>query len=232
VSAPQATTDSAERCHRGSEEYLRVLAFSDGIFAIAMTLLVAGIAVPEVPREDLASALADDADALVSFALSFAVIGFYWLAHHRLFRRFAFLDAALVRWNLAYLCLIAFLPFPTALLGRYDGAPIAVALYAAAVAVLSLIEALMLRRGRMVGAFDRAPSDRAYRELMRASLAPVVLFLASVPLAFAHPAAAMGVWAAVFPLEHVFRRLSADETLAWQGGRRGRRPPGARPRLR
>lgn len=183
-----------------------MLAFSDGIFAIAMTLLVAGIAIPTVAKEELAGALADDFDAVVSFALSFAVIGFYWIAHHRFFHLLGFIDDGLVRINMLYMCLIAFLPFPTALLGRYDGAPVAVGLYAVTLAAASVVEALMLRRARRIRAFRWPMTDEVYRHLVRAALVPIAVFLASVPLAFAHPAAAMGVWLALFPIERTLAR--------------------------
>lgn len=71
---------------RDSVEFGRVLTFSDGMFAIAMTLLVVGIEVPDIPDTDsvdeLADALGDLSGSFVSFFISFAVIGRYWLAHH------------------------------------------------------------------------------------------------------------------------------------------------------
>ena len=99
---------------RGEVEFGRIVGFSDGILGIAMTLLVAGIAVPEVAKQDLGRALADNAGDTFSFGLSFAVIGFLWLGHHGLFRPLVHIDDRLMRINPAYLGLIAFMPFPTA----------------------------------------------------------------------------------------------------------------------
>ena len=66
-----------------------MLSFSDGLFAIAMTLLVIGIEVPDIADPDsigdLADALGDRADSITSFVISFAVIGRYWVAHHQMF---------------------------------------------------------------------------------------------------------------------------------------------------
>ena len=85
---------------RGGEEFARVLAFSDGMFAIAMTLLVVGIAVPTLDVADssseLADALNDLSDAIVSFFISFAVIGRYWVAHHQLFSLLRGFDPGLI----------------------------------------------------------------------------------------------------------------------------------------
>ena len=86
----------AVRIARGSDEFSRVLAFSDGMFAIARTLLVVGIGVPELRDEGSVGELWDDFGDLypeiLSFFISFAVIGRYWVAHHRFFARVAALN--------------------------------------------------------------------------------------------------------------------------------------------
>jgi uncharacterized membrane protein len=102
---------------RGSDEFTRVLTFSDGLFAISMTLLVVGIGVPELGAQGgderaLIDALGDLLPEIVSFVISFAVIGRYWLAHHGTFARLAAMDYGLIAWNLLYLAFIAFLPSP------------------------------------------------------------------------------------------------------------------------
>lgn len=114
---------SEEKHARGSEEFSRVIAFSDGIFAIAMTLLVVEVAVPTLQDansiRELADQLNDMSEQIVSFFISFAVIGRYWLAHHSFVADLARMDSGLIFRNLVYLALIAFVPFPTALLGDY-----------------------------------------------------------------------------------------------------------------
>jgi uncharacterized membrane protein len=191
---------------RGSLEFARVLAFSDGVFAIAMTLLVAGIAVPDVGPHALGDALLDQRNAVFAFFLSFSVIGYYWIAHHLFFALLAFVDRSLVRENLVYLGLIAFLPFPTALIGRYDQTPVAVALYAAAVALASGMDSLMFRHVRRAGALTRPMSDFAYAHAMVRSLAPCAVFLGSIPIALLHPIVATASWVLLFPLERFLQR--------------------------
>src|SRR5436190_9845326 len=126
---------------RGSEEFSRVLGFSDGVFAIAMTLPVVGIAIPTLSDGgdvgQLADALNDRVANFVSFFISFAVIGRYWAAHHQFFARLARIDNGMIAINLVYLAFIAFLPFPTGLLGKYFENPLSVALYAVVVAIVS-----------------------------------------------------------------------------------------------
>ena len=80
-----------------------MLAFSDGLFAIAMTLLVVGITVPVLREGDsvgeLGDALGDLTGSFVSFLISFLVIGRYWVAHHEFFARLKAMDAGLIWIN-------------------------------------------------------------------------------------------------------------------------------------
>ena len=137
---------------RDSVEFARVLTFSDGMFAIAMTLLVVGIEVPDIPDTEsvgeLADALGDLEGSFVSFFISFAVIGRYWIAHHQFFSLLARMDSGLIGLNLIYLCFVAFLPFPTGLFGNFFENPLAFTIYAVAVAVVSGMELVMFRCGR------------------------------------------------------------------------------------
>jgi uncharacterized membrane protein len=99
---------------RDSVEFARVLAFSDGLFAIAMTLLIVAVAVPHISPEDsvheLAQALNDLGPALISFFISFAVIGRYWLAHHLFISLLGAMDKGFIGLNLIYLAFIASFP--------------------------------------------------------------------------------------------------------------------------
>ena len=112
-----------------------MLAFSDALFAIAMTLLVVGLEVPDLSDTndvgDLADALNDDLGSFISFLISFAVIGRYWVAHHSFCSRLAAIDGGLIGLNLVYLLFIAFLPFPTGLFGNYFENPLAFVIYTA-----------------------------------------------------------------------------------------------------
>jgi len=69
----------------------RLMAFSDGVFAVAITLLVFNVQVPAIAQNDalsrLPAALLETAPRLLTFALSFFLVGFYWIRHHQLFRQ-------------------------------------------------------------------------------------------------------------------------------------------------
>ena len=208
MEAPEPGTGSEppryeRRYERGREEFSRVLAFSDGLFAIAMTLLVVGIAVPTLADgEDvgeLADALNDDVSSFVSFVISFAVIGRYWVAHHDFFARLAAVDRGLIGLNLVYLMFIAFLPFPTGLLGNYFENPLSVAVYAVAVALVSGMEVVLFAHARRAGLLGREMPDDVYRWGRLLSLSPVVFFALSIPIAFLSTTLAVTLWFLAIP---------------------------------
>jgi uncharacterized membrane protein len=206
---------------RGTEEFSRVLAFSDGLFAIAMTLLVVGIAVPTVHPEssvhELADRLHDLLPNFVSFFISFAVIGRYWAAHHEFVGLLARIDTRFLATNLVYLAFIAFLPFPTALLGTLFENPLSVAFYAVMVAIVSGLEVVLLRQAQRRHLLRQQIPDDVYRWGVSQSLAPVVFFLLSVPVAFFDTALAVVVWFGGIPFQIFSQRWkpeNADSYLA------------------
>jgi uncharacterized membrane protein len=200
---------------RGTEEFSRVLAFSDGLFAIAMTLLVVGITVPTIADSssvhDLADALNDESAAMISFFISFAVIGRYWLAHHQFIARLAAMDGGLIAINLVYLGFIAFLPFPTDLLGNYFENPLSVTVYAVAVAIVSGLEVVLFRHAHRRQLLAEQLPDEVYRWGVIASLSPVLFFLLSVPVAFIDTGLAVACWFLVAPFALVTARWEPKE---------------------
>ncbi|HEX6587225.1 MAG TPA: TMEM175 family protein [Solirubrobacterales bacterium] len=96
----------------------RLEAFSDGVFAIAITLLVLEISVTESEFNDLWRGIANQWPSYLAYATSFITIGGLWLAHHGIFRRLASADGTVMRLNILLLMLVAFLPFPTKLIAE------------------------------------------------------------------------------------------------------------------
>lgn len=123
----------------------RVSAFSDGVFAIAITLLVLSIDVPNVPGNRLGDALEDLIPFVFTYLLSFFVVGVYWLAHHRMFRSVRRVDRRLLWLNLLLLSFIALLPFPTEVLGRYGDTTLGTVVYAASIAAVGGAMVLLWR---------------------------------------------------------------------------------------
>jgi len=99
-------------------ETARVEAFSDGIFAIAITLLVLEISIEPEDFDHLWRALGEAWPSYLAYVTSFLTVGGVWLAHHRLFGALRYVDGTLMRLNILLLMLAAFLPFPTTLLAE------------------------------------------------------------------------------------------------------------------
>jgi uncharacterized membrane protein len=97
----------------------RVEAFSDGVFAIAITLLILAVGIDNVPHGDLGSYLVDLWPAYVAYAVSFLTIGIMWVNHHLLFDNFASVDRPMLLLNILLLMLIAFVPFPTRIAAEF-----------------------------------------------------------------------------------------------------------------
>ncbi len=163
---------------------------TDAVVAIAMTLLVLPLveSVPEVDLDDVPAFVAEHRSLFISFVVSFLVILLFWAAHQRVFRSVGEMTSGL-RWlNAAWLLIVAFLPFPTALVGRepttsttpvYIGTVFALAMTSAAMTYLAF---------RAAG----AGPDREYlgRRVVVAAVAALVLLVSTV-LAIASPDVAL-----------------------------------------
>ena len=127
----------------------RTEAFSDGVFAIAITLLVLDLAVPEKDFDNLWRGIAHLWPAYLGYATSFLTIGGIWMSHHGLFSRLRFVDRAVMRLNLLLLMVVAFLPFPTRLasLGVHQASAerAAVIFYGAVLLVISVLLSALWR---------------------------------------------------------------------------------------
>jgi uncharacterized membrane protein len=102
----------------------RIEAFSDGVFAIAITLLILDVRVPRPPADpavsfDLGHELLHLWPALVAYVMGFTIILVMWVSHHRIFTIVRKTDQAFLFWNGLLLMLVTFVPFPTALLAEY-----------------------------------------------------------------------------------------------------------------
>ena len=104
-------------------EKARLEAFSDGVFAIAITLLVLDLHVPDVGSGSLADALGHQWPADVSYVVSFVTIGVIWVNHHNLMRHLGHTDRVLLFLNVLFLMTVAVLPYPTALVSHYARTP-------------------------------------------------------------------------------------------------------------
>jgi len=212
--APDSDPNPRYRRRAEELEFDRVAFFSDAVFAIAMTLLVVGIGIPHVRDAKVAEAISDKYNEIFGFFLSFLVIGLYWLAHHRFFSKLAAVDVRFMKINLLYLAAIAFVPFPTALVGIYgSNEAVVIVLYAVTLAVASVIEAGLFWHAQQAGLLRKRLDDGAFRKYMVASLAPAAVFLLSVPVAVWYdPGTGVLMWILIFPAEYFIGKYLKTET--------------------
>ena len=158
----------------------RLEAFSDGVFAIAITLLVLEISVPEADFDHLGRALVDLWPSYLAYATSFLTIGATWVVHHAIFRRMGHADHNVTRLNLLLLMTVSFLPFPTGLLaqtvGSDEGERVAVIFYGGVLVVVLLLLAAMCRYVASQPLLLREGVQAGDLEAMASRLTPGLVF--------------------------------------------------------
>lgn len=177
----------------------RIAGFSDAIFAFAMTLLVLSIKSPDIPDNistgEFHSWLVAQIPNIFACVLSFAVIGSFWISHHKMFSHIKKYDDMLIWMNMAFLLVISLLPFPTAVLAEYGHESAAVILYAGSMAVagilLSSIWHYASLNRRLI---ERSLSKSAIETSTKRGLGVSFVFLISIPIAAVSPILGMATW--------------------------------------
>lgn len=187
----------------------RLEAFSDGVLAIAITLLVLEIKAPhlEASQDVRATLLALLAltPKFVSYLLSFVFIAVFWVNHHQFFRLVRQVDAGLLWRNILLLLALSFIPFPTGMIGEYPRNPVALALFALVLMVAGIAFNLMWRHSQARRLFHTDVSaPLVERAKIHGLVGPALYALAAV-MAFMLPAAAWIMFIAI-PALYVFRR--------------------------
>ena len=195
----------------------RLVAFSDGVFGFAITLLIVNVigAFPPLPSsasdERLVGALLGLGSTFFSYALSFYVGGAYWVAHHRMFSYIIRSTSTLLWLNLTLLLFVVFLPFPTYLLDKYNSVVIA-AFYAATLSVISLCSTLIWEYAAFGHRLIPPDLDEKTILSIRArGWITLALFVLSIGLAFLSPLLARISWFAIFLLRSLLLSLLLKE---------------------
>ena len=191
--APVADQDrvpigSGDRSRAEDNSVGRVLTLSDGVFAIAMTLLSLDLKIPDLSGRasdaQLRHALWVNADSYWSYLLTFYVIAGYWYRHRRLMRSMIDTNVRVLRLNMLLLLIIAAMPFPASLLGRYGGAPIALAIYGGANALATTTFILLSRSMRHPGLTDPRDGAGGTDEKWWNGWLNLVVFLLCIPAGY------------------------------------------------
>ena len=174
----------------------RVVFFSDAVFAIALTLLVVEIGVPEATGDELGEDLVRLLPAFGSYALSFAVTALFWLGHRRSFAYIDRIDDRLLALNMLLLFVVAFLPFPSALMGEHGDEPVAAAFYGGWLTLLGGCSALLFWHATARGLVTNDLDTRQRRYLlMRPTVVAVCgLLSARSHSSFPTPPGRCGSW--------------------------------------
>jgi uncharacterized membrane protein len=180
---------------RDTNEFARAVNLSDAVFAIAMTLLVLTIDVPDVPASDLPAALLEDLPQLGAYALAFALVASLWHTHHKLFHRLAWVDVGLITTDLVFLGLVALVPYPTSVLGSYPTSTAAVAPFLGLFVVLNLAYLLMIVRAQAVEAWSEPLPPAVFRRVVQGSLAATAVIALGIIVSLWLPLLALAMGA-------------------------------------
>ncbi len=195
----------------------RTEAFSDGVFAIAITLLVLDLAVPSEELHHLAHGILHQWPSYLAYLTSFVTIGGLWLAHHGIFSRLRYVDSRVMRINLLLLLVVSFLPYPTRLMAEAirdaNAERTAVIFYGLALTVVSFTMAALWTAALHDRNLLKPEVDENEIRAVTLSSAPNVGFhLGATALAIPAPRAAAFVYLAIALLAVV--RARPDSTAA------------------
>ncbi len=163
----------------------RLEAFSDGVFAIVITLLILEVKVPLVDKAQLNSSLVVLMPKILSFILSFVVVGSYWVAHHTMMAFVEKVDRSVLWFNLLILLTVAFIPFPTALLGEYTYVRTPVILYGISLSLVNITGTIFWIYVTYKNRFVKNTLSKKFSNFVGfIHLIPVLFYLLSIGLSF------------------------------------------------
>jgi TMEM175 potassium channel family protein len=186
----------------------RIAAFTDGVMAVAITLLVLNVEVPHLrPGEGLGDALIDDVlPSLGAYALAFALVGRFWIIHHNLFEKVHSFDRTLMSLNLLFLGLVVLMPFSAQLYDVYTSRPVAAAVLGGTLGLLALVNGTMTRHVLRQG-FVHEDRREETEPAVTVGAGLTTIFLLSVPAAFINVHLAEAMWISTIVLRYPLRRL-------------------------
>jgi uncharacterized membrane protein len=201
-------------------EKSRLEAFSDGVFAIVITLLILDIRIPEVDYAHLGAALREVLPRILAYAVSFIIIGLYWVSHHNAMQPIRKIDRNFLWMNILLLLFVSFIPFPTSLLGRYPFRALPIMIYGLTLVACNAV-------GFSMQWYVRHHPHLAIPDYARIIFRPQVtvyatvngLYLLAVALAPVEPLISYGIYGCVVLfLAFFLTRLKSHKHLAGSDG--------------
>jgi uncharacterized membrane protein len=219
-----------ERERGGIPNVGRLLTLSDGVVAIALTLLVLQLHVPppsQLSNADSASQLAaqlgKDGDQLVSYVISFYIVANFWLIHHRVFVQLRGQSEDLAWLNFAFLFTISIMPFASDLIGQYGENPLAVTIFAVNLLLASLATQATLELARRHGLMVKGADPRDRLTGMIRAVGSAVVILVSIGVAWVNPDLAKYLWLLIALVPRLAVYLANRRAAARPSGQHG--PP-------
>jgi len=210
----EAEEEAAESVEVRTIAAERLTMFVDAVIAIAITLLALDLPVPEgnTNKALLSFVAGPRREEYIAFLISFAVIGAYWTAHHRVFRYVTALGGNLVRLTLLWLLMQVITPFGTRVLTGNGAFQARFIFYALIQVVASTLFILMVRNVRKYRIYRKDTPPRLFYDAVRRSAAPAFGFLLSIPLSFVGQTPAYACWIAVPVVGGILNRIDRRRT--------------------
>jgi uncharacterized membrane protein len=190
----------------------RLVSFSDGVFAIAITLLVFNLKVPDIPAAQahnlLPQALRAMLPSMFTFVVTFLLVGLYWTVHHRMLNLVVHVDNTFIWMNILYLLSISFLPFPSALWGAYPEEMSSLILYFSSMILVGILSLAMW----WYASYDHRLINKEVPALLiryyfLRSLSSLVVFSITILLVIFHVSWAMYCLFLIFPMRRIMKRF-------------------------
>ena len=195
----------------------RIMSFSDGVFAVAITLLVLSIKVPFVPQSVADQKLPHEIVKLIpiieAYIISFLIIGLFWVGHHQVFSRFRRHDRGLMWINLVFLMTIVFIPFPTSLISEYPSSRAAFIFYACSLALAGIMITALSWYGMHYNRLVDVVDSKFYRRFSFGYLDMAAIFLLSIPFSYLNVRFAKYFWLLIIPTNWYFDHVMNEKLV-------------------
>jgi uncharacterized membrane protein len=169
----------------------RISALTDGIFAFSMTLLIVGIAVPEIPKItapiELGAKLKEMMPSINDFILSFILLAVFWNLHQKQFNVIKYADERLSWINILLLLAVVFIPFTTNLQSKYDNSTLAVTIFNINLLIISLFYYFIWKYAEFAKLVDKKLSSDAIRFAGNKNIIIIIVSLVALVLGFIIP---------------------------------------------
>lgn len=188
----------------------RLLSFSDGVFAIAVTLLVFNLKIPDIPEGDVHRLLPGAIKAMLprffTYLVSFLLIAIFWTIHHRMLDLVIQVDYTFIWINVLYLLVISFTPFPSALMGTYPGESFSMIFYICCMFAVVSLSLLMWRyASRDYRLISKETTAATINYFFIRGTATLAILLVALPIAVYNAFWAQVCMLLIFPIQWIIR---------------------------